>query len=309
MGVLFSNFSVSGLLVFILFVAALLVINEISRRSKSMSIIMYCVVPVVLAGLIFTDILGSTTGKTWFAWVKVISVLIIIYGFMLIRYTKLGKTKFAAIFPVVLLSLNIAEAVVREFEVFSTFKELTVEGSGAVILGGPWNIMNAIAGILCIVTITGSVGIKASKDSSRDMIWPDMTWLYITGYTIWNFAYVYNCISTRSMYAGFGVLLAAIIAEVFFKRGAWLQHRAQTLVVYVMFALSFDYMQSDLFQIVPTYDQNMWMAVSVISLVINVGVFAYMIYSMIRYKKKPLVDEIFSHTKYYKESVKVNKIG
>ena len=41
------------------------------------------------------------------------------------------------------------------------------------MLGGPWNIINGIAGILNILTISGWVGIFVSKDRSRDMIWPD----------------------------------------------------------------------------------------------------------------------------------------
>lgn len=308
MGLFFENFTLSGIVAWIGFVVVLLVLNEVTRKSKAMSIAAYCILPLVLAALIFNDVLGSTTGKTWFAWVKVVSVLVIIYGFMLIRFTKLGKTKFAAVFPVALLSLNIAEAVYREFQVYATFSELTLEPSGALILGGPWNILNGIAGILCILIITGSIGIQASNDKSKDMIWPDMTWLYIVGYTLWNFAYVYNCISTRSMYAGVGILLAAIIAEYFFKRGAWLQHRAQTLVLYVMFSLSFDFQKSELFQIIPTYKESMWLAGSVASFVFNVGVFAYMVYTMIKYKKKPIKDEIFTHTKAYKKNLEANNL-
>ena len=143
-------------------------------------------------------ILGSPTGKTWFGWVKVISALAGVWGFMAIRYTKLGDRRFAAIFPVSILSLNIAEAVYREFEVFSTYTTLTVDAGGSTIIGGYWNILNAVSGILCIVTLVGFVGVRVARDKSRDMVWPDMTWIYILAYTLWNYAYVYNCISIRS---------------------------------------------------------------------------------------------------------------
>ena len=63
------------------------------------------------------------------------------------------------------------------------------------MLGGPWNIINGIAGILNILTISGWVGIFVSKDRSRDMIWPDQLWFWIIAYDLWNFAYVYNCAS------------------------------------------------------------------------------------------------------------------
>ena len=310
MGVFFESFTLGSLVALLIFMAVLVAVNEVTRRSKVLSIAAYCVLPVLLGVLIFTDVLGSPTGKTWFAWVKVVSALTGVYIFMLIRFTKLGeKKKFVTLFPLGILALNIAEAVYREFEIFATYKELTLDAGGVTVLGGPWNILNGIAGILCIVTLTGFVGIKVSKDKSRDMIWPDMTWLYIIGYTLWNFAYVYNGISTRAMYAGVGILLAALIAELFFKRGAWLQHRAQTLSFYAMFSLAFDFQQSQYFQVFPVYKESMWLAMSVISFVFNVGVFICMIYTIMKYKKNPLKEEIYTHTNYYKKTIKVNNLA
>ncbi|MGL6107756.1 DUF5692 family protein [Romboutsia sp.] len=308
MGLFYEGYTISGIFTLILFMGVLIAINEVTRRSKILSIVVYCGLPLFLGILIFTNILGSPTGKTWFGWIKVVSALIGVCGFMMIRFTKLGKTKFAAIFPVVILSINIAEAVYRELEVFGIHKIMEVDPSGVVILGGTWNILNAIAGILCIVTLTGFTGITVSKDKSKDMIWPDMTWMYIIGYTLWNFAYVYNCISTRSMYAGFGILVAALIAEFLFKRGAWLQHRAQILSLYAMFSLSFDFQANNNFQIVPVYQESMWLTISIISFLFNLGVFVYMIYSIKKHKKNPLKSEIYTHTKYFKYTVKVNNL-
>ena len=308
MGIFFENYTMGSILALIGFIIIYLVINEVTRKSKILSILVYGALPVVLGILIFTGVLDSPSSKTWFGWVKVISALIGIYGFMLIRFTKLGKNKFAMIFPVAILAINISEAVYKEIEIFMQYKTITVDSAGLVVLGGPWNIMNAIAGILCIVTLTGFVGVKASRDKSKDMIWPDMTWVYIMGYTIWNMAYVYNGVSTRAMYAGVAILLAALIAEFVFKRGAWLQHRAQILALYAMFTLSFDFQQSELFQIVPVYKESMWMILSVISLLFNVGVFIYMIYTILKYKKNPLKEEIYTHTNYYKKTIKDNNL-
>jgi uncharacterized protein with PQ loop repeat len=308
MGLFFSNLTLGSLVAFVLFVGAWLFINEATRRSKAISIAVFCVLPVVLALLVYNGVLGSPTGKTWFGWVKVVSALIGVYGFMLIRFTNLGNKKFAVYFPVTILSLNIAEAVYRELEVFQTYKVMTTDVSGVVMMGGYWNVFNAIAGILTIVTLTGFVGIRVSKDKSRDMIWPDMTWMYIWGYTLWNFAYVYNCISTRSMYAGFGILLAAMIAEYVFKKGAWLQHRAQILSVYAMFSLTIDYQASPLFQVVPVYKESMWATISIVSFVFNVGVFAYMVYVIIRDKKNPLKEELYTSTSYFQKTLEVNNL-
>lgn len=308
MGIFYENFTLTGIVGVILLTGLWLLINEVTRKSKMASIVAYCIVPVVLAVLVLTNVLGSPSGKTWFGWVKVISALIGVCGFMLIRFTKIGKTKFSAYFPVSILAINIAEAVYREFEVFQTHKVMEIDAAGIVILGGPWNILNAIAGILCIVTLTGFVGITVSKDKSRDMIWPDMTWMYIIGYTLWNVAYVYNCISTRSMYAGVSILIAALIAEFVFKKGAWLQHRAQILALYAMFALSFDYHPTSFFNMIPTYKPSMWMTISVISFVFNLGVFSHMIYIMMKDKKNPLKQEIYTDMAYYKAVIKENNL-
>ncbi len=308
MGFLFEGITFSSFIGFILLMGGLLFLNEITRRSKVISILVFCVLPVALAIGVLMGALGSPTGKTWFGWVKVVSALAGVYGFMLIRFTKLGKKKFAFYFPLAILSLNIAEAVYREFQVYATFKELTVDPAGVLVLGGTWNILNAIAGILTIVTLTGFVGIRVSKDKSQDMVWPDMTWMYIIGYTLWNFAYVYNCISTRSMYAGFGILLMAIVAEYVFKRGVWLQHRAQILSLYAMFSLSFDYQASAYFKILPVYTENLMMGISVVSLLFNVGVFAYMLYVMKKFKRNPLKQEVFTHMKSYQKNLKANQL-
>lgn len=308
MGFLFEGLNLESFLALIVFIGVFLLINEIARRSKLASIIVFCVLPVVLVLMVFYGPLGSPTGNTWFGWVKVVSALIGVYGFMLIRFTKLGDKKFAAYFPAAILSINIAEAVYRELQVYATYKTMVVDEGGILVLGGTWNILNALAGILTIVTLTGFVGIRVSKDRSRDMIWPDMTWMYVIGYTLWNFAYVYNCISTRSMYAGFGILIAAIIAEYFFKRGAWLQHRAQILSLYAMFSLSVDFQAASYFKILPTYTEAGLMTLSVTSFVFNLGVFAYMLYTMKKKNVNPITQEIYAHTGSYKKTVIANSL-
>lgn len=308
MGFFYEGLNLLSFMGWIVLTASLLLLNEASRRIKWLSIFLYGLVPILLALGVFKGVLGSPSGKSWFGWVKVISALAGVWGFMLIRFTSLGQKKFASIYPVAILSINIAEAVFREFEVFATYKSLTVDSGGITIWGGPWNILNGIAGILCILTLTGFSGIRVSKDKSRDMIWPDMTWMYIIGYTLWNFAYVYNCISTRSMYAGVTILLAAIIAEYGFKRGAWLQHRAQTLSLFAMFTLSVDFQQSVYFQIYPTYNPSLLLGLSALAFLFNAGVFAYMLYTIKRHKKNPIKQEIYTHTYAYQKTLTANNL-
>jgi len=306
MGFFYEGLNVQSFLALLAFIAAFLFLNEISRRSIKVSMLMYVLLPVLLAIGIFFGPLGSPTGKTWFGWVKVVSALIGVYGFLLIRFTKLGTKKFAAVFPAAILSINIAEAVFRELQIFVTYKTLTVDAGGIVVQGGPWNILNAIAGVFTIITLTGFVGIRVSKDKSRDMIWPDMTWPYVIGYTLWNYTYVYNGISNRSLYAGFGILTAAVIAEYFFKRGAWLQHRAQILSLYTMFSLSVDFQTASFFKVIPTYSTGALMSLSVLSFVFNLGVFFFMVYTVRQRKVNPIRQELYVHTDAYKKTLTAN---
>lgn len=308
MGFLYEGASLASVFGLLLFVGAWVALNELSRSSKGAAMAVFCGLPVVFVILAATGITGSPSGATWFGWVKVFSALMGVWGFMAIRFTGLGNKKFAWYFPFAILSLNILEAVYREFEVFVNYKTLVVDDGGSMILGGPWNILNAIAGILTIVTLTGFVGIRVSNNKKRDMVWPDMTWMYIIGYTLWNFAYVYNCISLRSMYAGFGILVAALISEFVFRKGVWLEHRAQILSLYAMFALSFEYMKSPLFQFTPTYNQAGLMILSVLAFVFNLGVFIYMIYKIAVTRRNPLKEELYTDTRYYKKSIEANNL-
>lgn len=306
MGFLYEGLTIGSFLALLGFMGVFLFLNEITRRSVKVSLFMFVALPILLAIGIFYGPLGSPTGNTWFGWVKVVSALAGVYGFMLIRFTKLGEKKFAAIFPLAILSINIAEAVYRELEVFMTYKTATVDAGGILVQGGTWNLLNAAAGVLTIVTLTGFMGIRVSKDRSRDMIWPDMTWMYVIGYTLWNYAYVYNCISSRSLYAGFGILMAAFIAEYAFKRGAWLQHRAQILSLYAMFSLSVDFQTASVFQVVPTYTTTALMSLSIVSFVFNVGVFGYMVYTVHQRKVNPIKGEIYEHTSSYQKTITAN---
>ena len=47
--------------------------------------------------------------------------------------------------------------------------------------------------------MTGWWGIYSSKDK-KDMLWPDMIWVYVLAYDIWNFQYTYLNLPTHSWY-------------------------------------------------------------------------------------------------------------
>ncbi|HEY4391755.1 MAG TPA: DUF5692 family protein, partial [Paenibacillus sp.] len=217
--------------------AGLMLVNELARMSKWVSLALFLVLPIVLTIAVWPNTAGegSSVG-TWFHWVKVYSALAGCLGFMALRFIKgMDKNKYMLMFPAIILAINILEAVIRDFQVYS----LNGMVDGVMMIGGPWNIMNGIAGLLNIITISGWMGIVVSKGRSRDMVWPDQLWFWIIAYDIWNFAYVYNCVSDHSYYAGAALLISCTIPAFFIKKGAWLQHRAQTLAIWMMFTMSF----------------------------------------------------------------------
>ncbi len=191
---------------FVLF--ALMAFNELGRVKLWCGLVLFALVPIALTLFVWPETAapGNEYGTgTWFNWVKTYSALAGCLGFIALRFVKWrgadGKThylyekRWALCFPPLILAINIAEAVARDFQVFSfaLWEGGVVENLWTI--SGPWNIMNGIAGILNILTICGWFGIIISKDPARDMIWPDMIWAWVIAYDLWNFAYTYNCIS------------------------------------------------------------------------------------------------------------------
>lgn len=308
MGFFFQGYSLVSILTVVLVTISLIILNEITRRSKLGGSIFFGVLPVVLLVLIAMNVIQSPSSKTWFGVVKTFSALLGVWGFMIIRYTKAGETKFAFYFPVAILAINILEAVLRDIEVFTSFKSIGVDQAGLMLIGGPWNIMNAIAGIISIVTLTGWMGIKVAKTKSKDMIWPDQLWFWIIAYDLWNAAYCYNCISNRAMYAGLALLLSCTIAELCIKKGAWLQHRAQTLALFGMFSLAFDYQKVSAFSITSTNNTTALTLLSATALVVNLAVLGYEIFQIVKFKINPLKQEVYTQLKSYSANISVNNL-
>tara|TARA_Y100001933_G_C18921487_1_gene531187 strand:- start:149 stop:1111 length:963 start_codon:yes stop_codon:yes gene_type:complete len=284
----------------------LMLVNEITRRSKGLAMLVYILVPIVFTFFVWPKTSGPGTPMGyWFPWVKTYSVLAGVLGFMAIRYIQdLDKNKFMLIFPPLILSINILEAVVRDFQCYA----YTGMVDGIYIQGGIWNIMNGLAGILSILTISGWYGIFIGKDKNKDMLWPDQLWFWIIAYDIWNFAYVYNCIPDHSFYSGAVLLLSCTIPAFFVKKGAWLQHRAQTLALWAMFSLTMPYFsETSIFAVRSSHNEGALVLISALALVSNTGVFVYQMRRIFKYKLNPFKDEIYTDLKAYEEIVADNK--
>ena len=154
------------------------------------------------------------------------------------------------------------------------------------------------------------------------MLWPDMIWVYVLAYDIWNFQYTYLNLPTHSWYCGLALLLAPTFAAALWNKGGWIQNRANTLALWCMFAQEFPLFQdaSRFTTVTSVYGQGGIAAamgssmptnaeptaqriISVLSFAENVFVFAYILKRAKVQKKNPWKNEIFTDTKDYKEAM------
>ncbi|GAA4890320.1 DUF5692 family protein [Ferrimonas pelagia] len=284
-------------LMFLVVLGSLMLANEISRRSLWAAIACFAILPLGLLLFVWPNTVPGTHADTWFHYAKVYSVLIACLGFLLLRYVpRLQKNKFLLFFPALILAVNIFEAVMRDFELAGANGIV----DNIMVVGGPWNYMNGVAGILNILTICGWAGIYITRDKTQDMIWPDMMWFWIIAYDLWNFAYVYNCVGASSFYAGGALLLSCTIPAFFMCKGAWLQHRAHTLAFWMMFIMvAPNFSTYSQWTVQPSYEPTALFLVSFLSLAANIAVAVYQVRVIYKRRLNPLTDELYSdHAKY-----------
>ncbi|MGL4772037.1 MAG: DUF5692 family protein [Clostridium sp.] len=311
MGILYESIGFQGWAIGIFVLFALMAFNEFGRSTKWGGITLFIIVPTILTIFVWptTAAPGNEYGTgTWFNWVKTYSALAGCVWFMALRYMpKLRKKKWALALPAVILAVNILEAAIRDFQIFSYGA-----WDGAVIdnlwvMSGPWNIMNGIAGLLNIVVICGWTGIFISKSDTKDMIWPDMIWAWILAYDIWNFAYTYNCIADHSFYCGLILILSCTIPAFFIKKGAWLQHRAHTLALWIMFVMTIPQFADRIAPVATTHNATAFFMVSLVSLIVNIALVIYQFNKVRKNKLNVFKDEIYADTSGYKKLVEENK--
>lgn len=302
-GFLFQGLNWEKVLMWCGVTLALILSNEMARRNRWIAMLFFIVLPIALPFIVWipftaTPGTGASTG-TWFHWVKVYSAIAGCLGFMLIRFWGGAKNpsqppRWLLFFPPLILAANILEACYRDFQVYS-FHATGQVIDGVVMLSGPWNIMNGVAGILNILAISGWVGIRVSDSKSRDMLWPDMKWFWIIAYDLWNFAYVYNCVSDHAFYAGAALLVSCTIPAFFIRRQAWLQHRAQTLAIWMMFTMSVPmFVDSPRWGVQSSHDPTALMVVSAVALAANVLLFVFHVRRIFRRRRDPLTEEVYS---------------
>lgn len=260
----------------------LLILNEVFRKSKWLSLIAFVGIAGVLTFTVWPTAGNhpDATINTWFHWAKVYSAIAGVLIFAYIRYSKSGATNKNILFlPALILGVNILEAVLRDFE---------LGGEN----GGIWHYLNGIAGILSIITISGWAGINVTKDKSQDMIWPDMPVFWIIAYDIWNFAYIYFCVPQHTFY-NVAVLFSCTVPALFITKGSWLQARAITLSAWMMYLFTFNYyVDNPNTYIMPEHNETLLLIGGIISFGANAA-FAWIHFSkMIKDKRFAFGQEV-----------------
>lgn len=298
----FQSPTMSSYLMLIAIFCILILLNEISRRSQAGGFILFIILPLFLTIFVWPKTTKGTSVDDWFHYFKVYSSLAGCIGFWAIRnFKNLNQNKWALCFPPLILSINILEAVARDFQIGNLgLVNQIFEGMGTT--SGTWNYLNGIAGILNIITITGWVGICISSKKSKDMLWPDMLWFWIVAYDLWNFAYTYNCLGDHAWYCGIALLLAPTVTAFTVGKGAWLQHRAHTLALWCMFAMTIpSFIDESQFAVKSTQDPRSLYLMSSLALGANIAVLVYMLYKTIKTHRNGYTAELYSDLKGYAE--------
>ena len=322
-----AGFQILGwLMVFV----GLILANEFARRTKWGGIACFLVLPAGLTIYFISIYVGAAMGaqwalnnptyvymNSWFHYFKLYAATLGCIGFMMLKYKwSIGKKEWFKVFPFLIVAANILIAVVSDFE--SGIKgAMSPDGwwlssENVWLYGGWWNWLNGIAGIINIFCMTGWWGIYASKDK-KDMLWPDMIWLYILAYDVWNFQYTYLNLPTHTWYCGLALLLAPTVANALWNKGGWIQNRANTLALWCMFAQVFPlFLDRSIFTTLPALYADGFMdaairptlvnpvpqgVISIVSLAINVLALALIIKRSKEQKKNPYKQEIFTDTK------------
>ncbi|MBR1704221.1 MAG: hypothetical protein IJ720_02525 [Clostridia bacterium] len=338
---IYGAFSAYKLLGWLMAFLGLVILNEIGRRTKFGGILIFVAIPLALTVYFIAIYAAAAKGadwalnnptyvhmNSWFHYAKLYAADCGCIGFMMLKYKwGLGAKEWFKPFPFIIVAINILIAVGSDFE--SAIKgAMSVDGwwlssEGVWLYGGWWNVLNGIAGIINIFCMTGWWGIYSSK-GRQDMLWPDMTWMFILAYDVWNFEYTYLNLPTHSWYCGVALLLAPTFAAAVWNKGGWIQNRANTLAIWCMFAQVVPAFQDySKFSVLPsvygdTYDAVGYMdasirpitahpqaqgVIAVASIVTNVVVLAFIIKRSIELKRNPYKNEIWMGTKDYEEAM------
>ena len=240
--------------------------NELARHYKVAPYLMFIVLPIILTP-IWLD-----AGMGWFRIAKLYSVLAGAIMITVYRFNfGLKDRKWLAYVIIFFLGVNIFEACAQDW-------------SQADLP----NMLNAFAGVLNIATMLlfwSTIRIGSKKP--HDMLWPGLTIAWIIAYDLWNVTFVYLNFPNTVAYTMIAVIPAPTIAAIFIARGTWLQARAYTLAIYMIYVVTSSMWDPDLTFVtpLPRNEVVVWTLVG-LSLAANV-LYAFFYYRYKITKKAP----------------------
>lgn len=177
--------------------------------------------------------------------------------------------------------------------------------TGFRTIGGHWNIVTALAGLLNIITITGlgKIFITSNPEQkTKGLIWVDMVWPWVIAYDLWNHAFLYNALSDYTWYCTLALLLACTIPAFTWAKGQWIWFRCFTL----MFWIAMNNLLPEL--LVPpsamtnfsTMNPTANAVCAWAALAFNLGLFVYWLNKILRTGRNPLRDPIFPELKEFR---------
>jgi len=174
----------------------------------------------IFAGLPLIRSFWWSGGHSWFTWAKVYSICVAAAAVVLIRSARGQRWRYSRHILVVLLVLNISEALTSE----------------VLRLGvGP----NVLAAALLVFSIPGPSALEVTPGAVRYDLGP---W-WVAGYTAWNFAFVYGVDKPPDgPGASAGFALVHLLVPLLAMRGdakLWAEARTYGLAVLMLWRFEF----------------------------------------------------------------------
>jgi hypothetical protein len=192
----------------------LLLVQELFRRANRWAAWgAFLVLPLALAPYwIWLSQEGAYGDAGAFPWVKLVSLQVGASCLTALRFTPLGKSRWASGALFLMLPLNMLEAVVQD----------AFGGHLAHYLLG-------LSGILLIFSVPHPMqAIRIDADGRfRDLRYVGMTRTWVAGYTLWNAAFVY--LNFPAIAGHELAVLASALAIGLYDPSRWLQSRTFTL--------------------------------------------------------------------------------
>ena len=201
--------------------AILLVFQHLVRRYQTVAWVSLAALPLLL-----TPYWLRTCQADLFFWSKLYSVLLGAAWVIAIRYSGLGRKRFALRIVFLFAVLNISEAVIKD------------------LLGGdPAHYLNAMSGLLLIATLVDGIDaiVVGGGGPYRDLLWDpfrgNMTRCWLACYMTWNWVFLYLNYPALAGY-GTAALGSALLAAVG-DRARYAQARVYTLAGTLLILFTF----------------------------------------------------------------------